>query len=401
MKLLIINTSINSTSTGRIAEQIGECAQDNGFDVFAGYGFINNYSRLKTIPIGSKADHYLHTIKTRLTDRHGFGSRAATEKFVREIEEINPDIINIHNIHGYYMNIEILSDYLRSAGKPVIWTFHDCWPITGHCSYFDAVNCMRWKTECYDCPNLRAYPSSRFLDNSTDNFIRKKNLFESIPNLTIVAPCKWMADNVRDSFLNRKNIIVIHNGVDVEVFRPSEPETTEYLRKSLGLSSKRIYLGVASVWDRRKGLDDFVRISEHLSKDEQIVLIGLTDKQKKGLPENITAIKRTENVSQLADFYSMADVFINPTYVDNFPTTNIEALACGTPVVTYKTGGSPEAIDSETGIVIDKGELIQALEAARNLSKSDSGSRCRERALNLFVSRDRFNDYVTLFKEHV
>lgn len=398
-KLLLVNTAINSTSTGRIAEEIGRCAQKAGYEVFAGYGFKNNSSALQTIKIGSKTDHYLHALLTRLTDRHGFGSAGATKEFISRLNTIDPDIINLHNIHGYYLNIRLMADWLKRHNRPVVWTFHDCWPFTGHCAYFDAVGCNRWMTGCRDCPNRRAYPSARFYDNSRNNFIRKKELFNSIPQLTVVVPCQWMSDNVGRSFLSDKRTIVIYNGVNTDIFRPALSDSTERLKRSLLLEGKRVILGVASVWDKRKGLDDFKKMASLLRHDERIVLIGLDRKQIASLPDNIIGISRTENTARLAEFYSMADVFINPTYVDNFPTTNIEALACGTPVVTYDTGGSPEAVSPTTGAVVSKGDVAGAIENGRRLWAENPVDECRRRAVDNFDSRDRFNDYVKLFNQ--
>lgn len=398
-KLLLVNASINSTSTGRIAEEIGRQAKAEGFDVVAGYGFVNNNSSLHTIKIGDKVDHYIHAIETRIFDNHGFGSRNATKAFLKEVNSYNVDIVNLHNIHGYYLNVESLANFLNELDKPVVWTFHDCWPITGHCSYFDAVNCDRWKTGCFHCSNKHGYPTSKFIDNSKNNFERKRELFRSIKNLTIVTPCNWMANIVRQSFLGDKEIRVIYNGVNTDVFNPAPINIISELKQSLGLQDKRIILGVASVWDKRKGLEDFKKLSLSLNENEHIVLIGLNDDQKSSLPKKITGISRTENVEQLAAFYSMADVFVNPTYVDNFPTTNIEALACGTPVVTYNTGGSLEAIDEKTGKVVDKGDINALLLAVRELYNENNTRQCRDRAIMYFDSRDRFSDYVNLFKE--
>ena len=400
MILLLVNTSINSTSTGRIAEEIGRCASKAGFQVSAGYGFVNNKSQLDTIKIGTKSDHYLHALYTRLADRHGFGSGRATAKFLERLDEIAPDIVNLHNIHGYYLNVELLAKYLSRKGIPVVWTFHDCWPFTGHCSYFDAVHCDLWKSGCRNCPNKHGYPESILSDNSEKNYNEKRRLFCAIPNLTIVTPCHWMAENVKASFLGSSPVRVIYNGVDTDVFKPAASGDISRLRHEKGLDGKKIILGVASVWDRRKGLEDFKKLADMLFDDERIVLIGLNNKQLAALPENVIGVSRTENTTQLAEYYSMADVFVNPTYVDNFPTTNIEALACGTPVVTYNTGGSPEAIDNTTGRVVDKGDIVSLLNEIRSRYKNEEISKkCRERAVGNFDSRDRFRDYVNLFND--
>lgn len=401
-KLLIINSCINSTSTGRIAEEIGKCAKSQDFDVTAAYGFLNNNSQLHTIKVGNRNDHYFHALYTRITDRHAFASKTATKELVDKLETLNPDIINLHNVHGYYLNIEVLFDYLIKHDKPVVWTLHDCWPFTGHCSYFDAVNCDKFKTGCNRCPNSHAYPATKFLDASARNYKDKKRLFTALKQLTMVAPCNWMADNVRASFLKNADVKVIYNGVNTDQFRPAEEKECKELRKKFAIDHKKVILGVASVWDRRKGLEDFKKMAASLNDNEQIILIGLDDKQIENLPENILGIKRTENVEQLAAFYSLADVFANPTYVDNFPTTNIEALACGTPVVTYRTGGSPEAIDAVTGKVVEKGDTPEMLKAIRELfgkDREEMHNNCRRRAEQNFKAADRFDDYAALFKE--
>jgi glycosyltransferase involved in cell wall biosynthesis len=400
-KLLTVSVSINSTSTGRIAEEIGIEAERVGFDVTAAYGYVNNNSSHNTIKIGNGIDHYAHALFTRLTDRHGYGSVVATQRFVKRLKELKPDVVNLHNLHGYYLNIEILIEALREMKVPVVWTMHDCWSFTGHCPYFDAVGCDRWKTGCHDCPNKHCYPASYLIDNSRQNYARKRSLFSSLEDLTIVAPCNWMADNIRKSFLGNRRIEVIYNGVNTEVFKPCTSEAVARLKQSLGLDGKRIILGVAILWDMRKRLDDFIRLSERLADDSRIVVIGLSEKQTKNLPSNIIGIVRTENVEQLAQYYSMADVFVNVSIEDNFPTTNIEALACGTPVVTYNTGGSPEAIDESCGAVCEQDDIDGLLSAINRITAIDRKSMievCRSRALRMFDSRERFADYAKLLK---
>lgn len=399
MKLLLVNTTINTISTGRIAEVIGRYAQKSGYEVFAGCRFKNSGSALKVIKIGLNTDHYIHALSTRLTDRHGFGSAGATKEFIRQLDKINPDIINLHNIHGYYLNIELMADWLIRHNRPVVWTFHDCWPFTGHCTYFDSVGCNRWTTGCHDCPNRQTYPSAWFHDNSRKNFIRKKELFNAIPQLTIVVPCQWMANNVSRSFFKDKRTVIIYNGVNTEIFKPTAADRAQQLKRSLQLEGKRVILGVANVWEKRKGLDDFKKMASLLRYDERIVLIGTNKKQIASLPDRIIGIGRIENMTRLAEFYSMADAFINPTYDDNFPTTNIEALACGTPVVTYDTGGSPEAVSPTTGAIVAKGDVAGAIENARRLWVENPSEHCRRRALTNFDSRDRYNDYINLFNK--
>ena len=405
-KLLLINVSANSGSTGRIAEEIGQTAISRGYESFFAFGRIGRESKSSLIRIGNDWDVRWHGLESLLFDNQGFGSRMATKRFISEIERIQPDVINLHNVHGYYLNVEILFEYLAKKDIPVVWTLHDCWPFTGHCSYFDRYHCEKWKTGCHHCPNSNGYPKSLLFDRSKTNYARKKELFSRPKNITFVAVCNWMANNVKASFLGGYPVETIYNGVDIETFRPRFEglNGSNSLKAKLGINENaKVVLGVASTWDRRKGLDDFVKLRTMMTDEYAIVLVGLNDKQIAALPGGVIGIKRTESVDQLAELYSLADVFVNPTYVDNFPTTNIEALACGTPVVTYKTGGSPEAIDEKTGMVVNQGEMNLLLPAVEFVAKNKLSytKACRERAVKLFNKQDRFEDYVNLFNRVV
>lgn len=402
MKLLILNATANTGSTGRIAEDIGFLAQQSGFEVRFAYGRREVNSSLQLMRIGSEWDTSIHGVKSRLFDAHGFGSRNATKAFIRDLEVWKPDLINIHNLHGYYINVEILFEYLKRLQIPVVWTFHDCWPFTGHCAHFERVGCYKWQTECHHCPLRSGYPASWFFDNSTSNFRRKKEIFNGLNNLTIVTPSQWLAEHVSNSFLGSYAVKMINNGVNLNIFKPkSGIETT---KSKYGISSNPVVLGVANTWKKRKALEDFVCLNQLLAADIQIVLVGMTQEQAKGLPSNIIPIARTENVAELAALYSAADVFVNPTYVDNFPTTNIEALACGTPIITYHTGGSPEAIDEQTGIVVPKGDingLANAVNLVMGKGKAYYSQNCRNRAEKLYNKDARFRDYLDLFQKMI
>jgi len=398
MRILQINTTVNSGSTGRIAEDIGGLIIKNSGKSYISFGRGNRSSSSKKIKIGNKLDVILHGLESSLFDRHGLGSKNATEKLIEEIEIIRPDIIHLHNVHGYYLNIKVLFDYLKTINKPLVWTFHDCWAFTGHCTYFDAVNCDKWKTLCNKCPNLKAYPSSLFIDNSKNNFNLKKQLFTALDNVHIVTPSKWLANYVNESFLMEHSVQTIHNGIDLNIFKPLHALE---IKNKYQIGKKKIILGVASIWDKRKGLLDFIELERRIDTSYQIILVGLNKRQLKELPNSIIGIARTESLQELAALYSAADVFINPTYVDNFPTTNIESLGCGTPVITYNTGGSPEAIDHTTGVVVEKGD-IDGLWAAINKLSSHSQEHyskvCRLRAEKMFNKEDRYMDYLKLYE---
>jgi len=391
--VLQINSVCGIGSTGRIATDIHNILIQQGHESYIAYGRNLPKNCETAIRIGNKFDNYSHVIATRLFDEHGFGSKKATMKFLERIYELDPNIIHLHNIHGYYINIEILFDFLRSFDKPIFWTLHDCWPFTGHCTYFDNINCNKWVSNCCKCPQKHEYPKSIIVDNSNANYYKKKRLFTGIKNLTIITPSKWLASLVNRSFLSEYPIEVIHNGIDLNIFKPR----VSNFREKYGLINKYIILGVASVWGERKGFFHFVELAKMLNTNEVIVLVGLTKKQSKLLPKNIIGITRTNNAIELAEIYSAADVFINPTLEDNFPTVNIEALACGTPVLTYETGGSPESIDTTCGKVIkDKNpqSIVQAIREIKQMG--DLKSACIRRAMQ-FSSHERYNEYIKLY----
>jgi len=397
-KLLQINSVVNSGSTGRIAEEIAQTAITSDWESFIAYGRNERPSVSNLIRIGNNLDIKMHGLQTRLLDRHGLGSKRSTSEFIQQIDNIKPDIIHLHNIHGYYINIEVLFHYLKKVNVPVVWTFHDCWPITGHCSHFMFVNCNKWKTECYECPQKTRYPASYFIDRSKKNYILKKEMFNSLSNLTLVPVSQWLSGILKESFLQKYPIKVINNGINTDVFKPSRCTNFRFKHS---FEKKFILLGVASIWDERKGLKDFIELSKLLNSDYQIVLVGLTNKQIKQLPENILGIERTESVDALADIYATSDAFINPTYEDTFPTTNLESQACGTPVITYKTGGSPEAIDESTGIVVEQGninKLVEAINLIKENGKQYYSDACVNRAQRLYKKEDRYKEYIDLYE---
>ena len=397
-KLLQINITANWGSHGRIAEEIGLLAIQNGWESYIAYGRWANPSKSHLIKIGNMWDERWHGVQSRLLDNHGLASKSATKQLINTIKEIKPNIIHLHNIHGYYLNYPLLFEFLSNVRIPVVWTLHDCWSMTGHCAYFTYAKCEKWKTECSNCENLDSYPISYIIDNSRSNYAKKKKYFNIIRNLTLVPVSDWLSGIVTQSLLKKNTVKVIHNGVDVEIFKPLGRGT---LPKGL-LNGKKIVLGVSSKWEKRKGLEDFIKLRNLLSNDYQIVIIGLSEGQKKKMPNGVDGICRTDNIEELVRYYSSADVFINPTYEDNFPTTNIEALACGTPVITYRTGGSPEAIDENTGMVVEVGDINGLVAGIKKLCLSDHKEEtrrlCRERAVKYFNKNDRYREYLDLYQ---
>jgi len=398
MKVLQINISVNTGSTGRIASLIGELLIKKDHDSYIIYGRETRSCNSVQIKIGSQLDQVGHILKTRLFDLHGFGSARPTRKLVKEVERINPDIIHLHNIHGYYLHIGILFDYLKRTGRPVVWTLHDCWPFTGHCSHFQRINCIKWKAECFKCPNTHGYPASWLMDNSRKNFHRKRKFFNGLKKMTIVSPSIWLADQLKESFLSDYKIKVINNGVNLEKF---------YIVDSMSLRSKynlgeKYILGIANKLTKRKGFGDFIELRKILDPGIQIVLAGLEVNQLQNIPNGIKGIPRIENTEELAMLYSGAKALVNPTYVDNFPSVNLESLSCGTPVITYNTGGSPEAIDANTGVVVEKGDIKELANGIIKILQSEykySKVQCRARAEKFYSSDDRYSDYLRLYQE--
>lgn len=404
-KLLQINPVIRvNTSTGRIMQEIGELAMQNGWECHIAYSKGRDgirECRSDIIPVGNKWSTAWHGIETRLFDRHGLASSHATRQFVRKIEEIRPDVVHIHNIHGYFLNYQILFDYLSKAGIPVVWTVHDCWLYTGHCYYYSFAGCDRWQTGCHHCPQKKEFPTSLFCDRSRRNFEDKKAAFTSMPldRMTIVPVSEWIRNEMRRSFLSAYPFRVIHNGINTDIFNIYDDRQ---VRKTFGLGNRHILLGVASIWSREKGLDDFIRMAGMLNEDEVVVLVGIKPEDRKRLPDNVVGIARTENIRQLAELYAAADVFVNPTWQDNYPTVNMEAIACGTPVVTYRTGGSVEVISPATGMIVEQGnlnELLKSIREIENKGKASFQETCRKYALLNFKKEDRYMEYMRLYEE--
>lgn len=399
-KILQINITANWGSHGRIAENIGLLVISKGWDSYIGYGRRANQSKSHLMHIGSMWDERWHGVQSRLIDNHGLASSYVTKNFVKEISLIKPDLIHLHNIHGYYLNYPILFRYLSKVSVPIVWTLHDCWPITGHCAYFDYVGCSRWKNECCaPCPCKKEYPRAIMFEATKRNFQLKKKVFNSVGNITLVPVSDWLGGILKDSFLSKYPTKVIKNGIDLNVFKTSDASD---VRDKYGIGHKRYVLGVASVWEKRKGFDDFLQLAKRIPINMKIVLVGL-DKKKLSIAQknDIIGIPRTENVSELVALYSGADIFLNLTYEDNYPTTNLEAMACGTPVLTYKTGGSPESVSLDTGWVVEKGDIDAVKNIILTIPHDNDHMRkaCRERAEIKFDKNKCFEEYLKLYEE--
>ena len=365
----MINSVCGIRSTGRICTDIADELEKQGHEVKIAYGreaFVPEQYKKYAVRIGNDWDVRLHALKARVLDASGFGSKKATKKFIEWIKEYDPDVIHLHNIHGYYINIKILFDYLKTYNKKIIWTLHDCWAFTGHSGTCDARNCERWKMGCYSCPMLKEYPKAYF-DRSKQNWITKKKLITAIDRIQIVTPSNWLKNFVKVSYLSKFNVQTIPNGIDLNKFYPEKSN----FKKEYGINNRIMVLGVSNMWNKDKGLDDFVKLSTLLDeKKYKIVLIGLTEKQIKNISKNIVGIKKTRNIDQLRQAYSAADLFVNLTYCDTYPTVNLEAQACGTPVITYNTGGSIESALRFGKNAIKKGDIYAVKQAIESFHES-------------------------------
>lgn len=393
MKVVQINATCGKGSTGKICVGISEMLTQNQIE-----NYILYCSGTSDYPLGIKCadDKYIkvQAIKSHLLGNYGFNSNRSTQKMIAELERIQPDIVHLHNIHGHDCNLAILFRYFKEKHVKLIWTFHDCWAFTAYCPHFTMAKCDKWRTNCHDCPQRKEF--SWIFDRSTELYQKKEELFSGF-DLAIVAPSQWLADLVKQSFLKDYPVTVINNGIDLSVFKPTPSD----FRQKYGIPNEKfILLGVAFDWGIRKGLDVFVELAGRLPREQyQIVLVGTNDKVDKQLPSNIISIHRTQNQQELAEIYTAADLFVNPTREENYPTVNMESIACGTPVLTFKTGGSPEIIDVKTGKIIsncDMDFVIKEIVRIRN-DYPYFAEDCLYRAKE-FNMNDRFLEYINLYK---
>ena len=394
MKVLQINT-FGNLSTGKIAVDIYRTLRAHGSEGAVAFARNEVPGDVPSFKIGNPLSVYTDGVLTRLTDKAGHYSKGATEKLIKQIKEYDPDIIHLHNLHGYYINVPMLFDYLKEADKPVVWTLHDCWAYTGHCCYYSMAGCDKWKlTGCTKCPQKKAYPASIFKDNSSKNFSEKNQMFHSVKNLHLVCVSKWLDNELRASFLKDIPSRVIYNGIDTSVFKPSSGN----FRIKYDVGDKRIVLGVASTWDTRKGLADFIGLSKILDERYKIVLVGLNDKQKASLPDNMIGIGRTDGPKELAEIYSASNVLFNASVEETFGLPNVESLACGTPVVAYNCTGIPETMTENDGYIVEPHDLKTV--ALKIGEICDAGKRIEVSSFR-FPKDKTYEAYMKLYEELV
>lgn len=398
MKVLEINSG-NFGSTGNIMLDIAKEANRQGIDVTVAYPKSRTSDKKKVdkaISTGGIVDHNLHRLFATITGKNGLYSKRATQKFIKKVEELNPDIIHLHNIHNFYLYIPFLIKYIRENNKKVIWTFHDCWPFTGKCVHYSLNKCNLWKTGCHDCSQIRDYPEA-IVDITREMWKLKKEWFACIDNLTIITPSKWLENQVKESFLGNKRIETIYNGVDINKFQYRKNK----IKEQYGIPDNMyLILGVAFDWGIRKGLDVFNMLSERIPSNKyKILLVGVTDEVKTNVNPSIITVRRTQSQEELSEFYSAADIFFNPTREEVFGLVNIEALACGTPGITFNSGGSPECYDKLSGEIVEDNidvivENIISICETKRFNSLDCIKRSKKFDKSLMVKH-----YIDLYKE--
>ena len=397
MNVVEINT-YNFGSTGTIMLEVSERLREAGHRVLVCYPAIRR-NRMKEVTdsywMRTRVERKLGMILSRWLGCEDLFFRLSTWRLVRKMDRFGVDLVHLHNLHGWYVNIPVLFRYLRKKKIPVVWTLHDCWALTGHCAHFERIGCEKWKADCKGCPQYRDYPHSR-IDNARRLLRVKRRFIEGTPGLTLVAPSEWLASLARKSYLKESPVSVIYNGIDTEVFRPTESD----FRARWQLEGKTILLGVAMLWGMKKGLDVFVRLAHELDDRYGFVLVGTDDDVDKSLPARVVSIHRTMDQRELAAIYTAADLFVNPTREEVFGLVNVEALACGTPVLTYDTGGSPESLDAGCGSVVarDDYDALKAEIERIATTRPYSPEACRARALR-FSGRQMQDAYLRLFEE--
>lgn len=393
MKVAQINSVCGSGSTGKICVAISRLLTEHGIDNAIFYVQGNSDYPLGEKYMGSCGVKW-QALKAKVCGTYGFQSKRATLRLIKALDRFAPDIVQLHNLHGHNVHLGMFFSYLKEKKIKVFWTFHDCWAFTGYCMYFDMAGCDRWITGCENCPQRKRY--SWFFDRSRWLFEKKKALFSDI-DMTVITPSQWLAELVKKSFLGNYPVKVIYNGIDLNIFYPRESN----FREKYGIpKGKTVLLGVANKWEKRKGLDVFIRLAQQLDRGKyQIVLVGTNDAVDKRLPDNIISVHRTANQTELAEIYSAADCFINPTREEVLGLVNIESLACGTPVITFNSGGSPECVDATCGSVVACDD-IDALEAEITRiaeEKPFTMESCLLRAKQ-FDQNERFKECIDLYQ---
>lgn len=400
--LVQFNPVANWGSTGRLTEDIGDVVMAAGWESYIAFGRQFNPSKSHLLQVGGKWSVLSHTLKTRLFDRQGFGSYCATKKLLKQFDEIKPDVFQFHNLHGNFLNLPLVLEYATEKDIPIVWSLHDCWSMTGHCSHFISIGCEKWKTGCYKCPLKRKYPNSWLLDSSKRNYREKKALIQAVPRLTIISGSEWLAGIARESYFKGRDIRVIPDGIDTDIYQPRN--NGDEIRKRLGLEGKFVIVATGTDWNEDKGLSDYGKLKNMLSDDYAIVLVGMNEEALAMVPEGVIGLPRTKSPQELSEYYSMADCVMSLSKRESFGLTPVEGFACGTPAIVYDTTALPELITPETGFVakfLDVEDVKIKVEAMRAKGKDYYSARCREIALEKYDRKVCYEEYMKVYMSYL
>lgn len=393
MKILQINSFFSEGGPPRIVKGIHDIVIENGDECLLAAARANPVPGMDVYRIGNKWTTYCCALSSRILDNDGFVAGRSTKKLISRIREYDPDIIHLHNLHSYYMQVEELFRYLKECGKPVVWTLHDCWPMTGHCPHFTMAKCDRYKTGCYQCSQKTSFPASYGLDQSRRNWKRKKTAFSGVPRMTLVPVSQWLDSVVKESFLKDYPTRVIYNGLDLKPFRHIESD----FREQHGLEGKKLILGVALHWTEKKGLRDYFRLAELLDDSYRIVLVGENGDGVKAYSDNIVSIEPVYDDNKLAEIYSACDLCLNLSYEETFGLTSVESLACGTPIITYDQTAVPEIARKFGAPVVHAGNLDELKKAIENHFGQETPDTSFD--VSCFDEKVLYRQYYDLYKE--
>ncbi len=398
MKVLMVNTVSGFGSTGSICTDIASVLNKQGHECCIAYG-QGTTTYKNSFKIGTKVENHIHNIGSRLYGKQGYFTKRGTQKFVEFIKGYNPDVIHLHNLHGNYLNLKVLFEYLIDVQKPVVWTLHDCWAFTGKCAHYTDVQCYKWQTQCNKCPQVKKYPTSLFFDQSQIMYEDKKKWFTALKNLTIIPVSHWLEGEVKKSFFKNNTIVPIYNWVDHSVFKSCK----ENVKDQYGINTKKfIILGVSASWSSSNDrLNDFIALSKLISNDMQIVLVGKAA-NKKDIPSSIIHIPYVNGKDELAKLYSDANVYVHVSTEDTFGKVIAEALSCGTPAIVYNTTACPEIIGEGCGYVVEKRNTTQILDVIKKikaLSKEQYIGKCRQHVIENFDFNTNINSTIDNYKK--
>lgn len=395
MKVLQINVVNGTKSTGRACLELAEYLNENGHQSYVACALGQNYDF--EYLIGSYFGKKVHALFSRLFGNQGYYSRFSTYKLIKYIDTLNPDIIHLNTLHSNYINLKMLFNYINIKNMPTVITLHDAWFYTGKCCFYTEANCFRWLNECGKCPQLKKDNPSWFFDRTMKNLLDKKKWIENTQRLAVVGVSDWITNEARRSILNTAKIISrVYNWIDLDEFKPIKNTS---LKKALNLQGEFIIIGVASKWVDRKGLLSFIELSKMITNGMKIILVGRIDEDV-SLPNNIINIPETNSKQELAEYYSMADVFITFSKEESFGKVTAEALACGTPAIVYDSTANSEIVGEDCGYVVQTDNIVEVMSCITKIElhgKETFSDNCRQFVINNFSKEDRIRDYLDIY----